>query len=222
VATGVLSAVRYVAMHERTAEGWYRDPTGRHEQRWFSDGAPTALVRDGELDARDQLNEHEAEQLKGAPLQFTHETRSAGLADPYAVPGEGPVAWWDSSVPKADEPAFDWGLDGARGYEITRSARFANRMGVGPALIVLGVAMVFVALLALGFGAAATAWMLACVVGAAGVRLVRWTDESATHARALHLPADQWAAWRRAIQIVTAIVIVVIAVIVVAAYIRSS
>ena len=28
------------------AEGWYIDPYGRHEARWFSDGTPTDLVRD--------------------------------------------------------------------------------------------------------------------------------------------------------------------------------
>ena len=28
------------------AEGWYRDPYGVHTDRWFSDGSPTALVRD--------------------------------------------------------------------------------------------------------------------------------------------------------------------------------
>jgi len=27
-------------------EGWYRDPFGKHAARWFSDGTPTALVRD--------------------------------------------------------------------------------------------------------------------------------------------------------------------------------
>ena len=27
-------------------EGWYRDPFGKHVARWFSDGTPTALVRD--------------------------------------------------------------------------------------------------------------------------------------------------------------------------------
>jgi hypothetical protein len=35
------------------AEGWYLDPFGRHEQRWFSDGRPTALVRDGDAEAQD-------------------------------------------------------------------------------------------------------------------------------------------------------------------------
>ncbi len=29
------------------AEGWYRDPYKIHTDRWFSDGAPTELVRDG-------------------------------------------------------------------------------------------------------------------------------------------------------------------------------
>jgi hypothetical protein len=28
------------------AEGWYVDPYGLHGERWFSDGAPTKLVRD--------------------------------------------------------------------------------------------------------------------------------------------------------------------------------
>ena len=28
------------------AEGWYRDPYGIHQDRWFSAGSPTALVRD--------------------------------------------------------------------------------------------------------------------------------------------------------------------------------
>jgi hypothetical protein len=29
-----------------TEEGWYSDPFRVHEHRWFSDGTPTALVRD--------------------------------------------------------------------------------------------------------------------------------------------------------------------------------
>ncbi len=34
-------------------EGWYLDPFGRHEARWISDGTPTALVRDGEVQSQD-------------------------------------------------------------------------------------------------------------------------------------------------------------------------
>ena len=35
------------------AEGWYVDPFGRHAQRWFSDGHPTGLVRDGGSEGQD-------------------------------------------------------------------------------------------------------------------------------------------------------------------------
>ena len=34
-------------------EGWYSDPYQLHEHRWFSDGAPTALVRDGGTTSQD-------------------------------------------------------------------------------------------------------------------------------------------------------------------------
>jgi hypothetical protein len=35
------------------AEGWYKDPYRKHDDRWFSDGEPTSLVRDGEIESRD-------------------------------------------------------------------------------------------------------------------------------------------------------------------------
>ena len=35
------------------AEGWYQDPFELHTDRWFSDGRPTALVRDGGDEAND-------------------------------------------------------------------------------------------------------------------------------------------------------------------------
>ena len=36
-------------------QGWYLDPYGRHELRWFSVGQPTALVRDGGVDGHDPV-----------------------------------------------------------------------------------------------------------------------------------------------------------------------
>ena len=33
--------------------GWFRDPYARHEDRYFSEGRPTQLVRDGGLEAVD-------------------------------------------------------------------------------------------------------------------------------------------------------------------------
>lgn len=41
---------------ERThvkAQGWYGDPFRRHNARWFSDGNPTALVRDEGVESKD-------------------------------------------------------------------------------------------------------------------------------------------------------------------------
>jgi len=35
------------------AQGWYRDPYCVHEDRYFSDGHPTKLVRDGEVEGYD-------------------------------------------------------------------------------------------------------------------------------------------------------------------------
>jgi hypothetical protein len=35
-------------------EGWYQDPAGRHEYRWFSQGVPTDLVMDGHATSRDE------------------------------------------------------------------------------------------------------------------------------------------------------------------------
>lgn len=35
------------------AEGWYHDPFKMHADRWFSDGRPTALVRDNGHEASD-------------------------------------------------------------------------------------------------------------------------------------------------------------------------
>ena len=34
-------------------EGWYLDPFGHHDARSISDGAPTALVRDGDVESHD-------------------------------------------------------------------------------------------------------------------------------------------------------------------------
>ena len=34
-------------------EGWYTDPYGLHERRWFSDGSPTKLVSDNGVTSND-------------------------------------------------------------------------------------------------------------------------------------------------------------------------
>jgi hypothetical protein len=36
------------------AQGWYHDPYASHDDRWFSDGSPTSLVRDAGVESRDE------------------------------------------------------------------------------------------------------------------------------------------------------------------------
>ena len=40
---------------EEPLEGWYTDPYARHEARWMSQGTPTALVRDGDVEGDDPV-----------------------------------------------------------------------------------------------------------------------------------------------------------------------
>ena len=35
------------------AQGWFSDPYRQHVARWFSDGSPTALVRDDGVESQD-------------------------------------------------------------------------------------------------------------------------------------------------------------------------
>ena len=36
------------------AEGWYVDPYAIHDERWFSNGVPTQLVKDGGVESNDR------------------------------------------------------------------------------------------------------------------------------------------------------------------------
>jgi hypothetical protein len=50
---GVPSAAMRAYPESMRAEGWYQDPYHLHTDRWFSDGQPTDLVRDGRVESRD-------------------------------------------------------------------------------------------------------------------------------------------------------------------------
>jgi hypothetical protein len=39
---------------QQDAQGWFRDPFGVHEDRYFSAGQPTKLVRDRDVEAYDE------------------------------------------------------------------------------------------------------------------------------------------------------------------------
>jgi hypothetical protein len=40
---------------DETMEGWFTDPFERHEARWMSQGTPTSLVRDGDVEGSDPV-----------------------------------------------------------------------------------------------------------------------------------------------------------------------
>ena len=63
------------------AQNWCLDPFGTHEERWFSRGMPTALVRDRGVEAQDP------------PPDTAFALRYAVLAyvDPSAAEQPGPV-----------------------------------------------------------------------------------------------------------------------------------
>ncbi|HVM65139.1 MAG TPA: hypothetical protein VMU14_09785 [Acidimicrobiales bacterium] len=64
-------------------EGWYLDPYGVHELRWFSAGKPTGLVRDGGVDG------HEAPPA-GPPPTGPVRPPEAGAAEGAHAGGEDP------------------------------------------------------------------------------------------------------------------------------------
>jgi hypothetical protein len=82
-------------------EGWYRDPYNVHSDRWFSDGNPTALIRDagqesqdpppnqpfsGPLVESDPVGPSDADDLRRADSvegPFDPETESDGVWDSF-------------------------------------------------------------------------------------------------------------------------------------------
>lgn len=81
------------------AQGWYADPFEQHEARWFSAGAPTGLVRDGETEASEPpprdtwtgplVRIAEKVPAAGADLQrsddWDRRTTGHGVADGFAA-----------------------------------------------------------------------------------------------------------------------------------------
>lgn len=53
-------------------QGWYVDPWLRHEARYFSDGRPTSLVRDGDHESADPPPPLPAQVIDPAPATLTH------------------------------------------------------------------------------------------------------------------------------------------------------
>ena len=60
-----------------TAQGWYKDPFSVHDERWFSDGHATSLVRDQGTESNDPPPDTKITE----PLVPSTETGSANCDD---------------------------------------------------------------------------------------------------------------------------------------------
>lgn len=87
-------------------EGWYEDPAERHEYRWFSDGVPTDLVRDGRETSRDEISIRDPEVYRSMELGRPPDTGPLLHKDDDAPPhfeivnlGVGPVWAVNTSAP---------------------------------------------------------------------------------------------------------------------------
>ena len=84
-----------MAVMRQKPEGWYRDPFQIHTDRWFSDGRPTALVRDGAVEGHDPppdavfsgplVDSSVTEEADGDDLKRADDAEAAGAYDPKAA-----------------------------------------------------------------------------------------------------------------------------------------
>jgi hypothetical protein len=61
-------------------EGWYKDPYGRHENRWFSNGRATNLVSDAGHTSHDEPvgEPFDGELIEADEVPIAHETQRVG------------------------------------------------------------------------------------------------------------------------------------------------
>jgi hypothetical protein len=99
------------------AEGWYRDPYGIHQDRWFSAGTPTSLVRDQGTEGHDDPPSHPP---AGPPVEIPETDRFPGDDLRRADAAEAGIQ--DRDLRRADQgeataqhsdrsPAFDPEID---------------------------------------------------------------------------------------------------------------
>ena len=79
------------------AEGWYRDPFGAHQDRWFSDGRPTELVRDATGESHDP------------PPSSTYDGPLEEVPEPEVGDGSD-LLRADAAEKAADDPAHEYEL----------------------------------------------------------------------------------------------------------------
>jgi hypothetical protein len=84
------------------AEGWYRDPYGIHQDRWFSAGTPTSLVRDQGTEGHDDPPGYPP---VGPPAEIPDIDQFP--EDDLRRADEAEAGWQDGDFRRADEAAAD-------------------------------------------------------------------------------------------------------------------
>ena len=56
-------------MTDDVKQGWYQDPVSRHQYRWFSQGTPTDLVKDGRTTSRDSISDADPADYQSMQLE---------------------------------------------------------------------------------------------------------------------------------------------------------
>ncbi len=83
------------------AEGWYRDPYSVHEDRWFSGGIPTKLVRDDGQESYDEPPDTPLPETDLVPAE------SAGQGDRSDLLRADAISNEPSSAEAAESAAFN-------------------------------------------------------------------------------------------------------------------
>jgi hypothetical protein len=93
---------------DEEVEGWYTDPFQRHEARWMSQGAPTELVKDGEVEGNDPVT---GEAFKVTPVRIEGHPASDGSDLKRADDAERDGPHDPKSATRAAWDAFDQTLN---------------------------------------------------------------------------------------------------------------
>ena len=82
---------------DENLEGWFTDPFERHEARWLSDGTPTSLVRDGDVEGHDDPPDEPPSRVpeRIAPPGGPDSTLRADKAERDYDPQRGVRRAWD-------------------------------------------------------------------------------------------------------------------------------
>jgi hypothetical protein len=105
-------------------QGWHRDPSGAHDERWFSAGSPTSLVRDGGLESREDLPADQQGERREPLDHAAIAAEDQSLAVSYAYPFWSVVALRCALVFIAGGVIVAWSLSSqpTSGFELARAA----------------------------------------------------------------------------------------------------